>query len=171
MIERSANFKAWFGWFSDTSQEPATYIDGCERVPGWLAEGNRDFLAFRDELATHIRESSYPPLPNSSQWTTDEWLRSIWYDVFGPDAPPGDPYPVDAEDWGRIRLTPYMLHAVDEDDEGGSDGAADWLARRGLTAAGVYNAPAGTMVNFRPEPADYAEHLRRATEAGLREDG
>lgn len=97
-------------------------------------------------------------------------MRSIWYDVFGPDTPPGDPYPVPADDWGRVRLTPYMLHAVDENDEGSSDGAADWLARRGLTAAAVYNAPAETMVNFRPEPAGFSERLKRLNEAGLRDD-
>ena len=171
MISRSEAFRGWLGtWFGDVSQDVAGYIEGCEKAPTWLAENRDDFRAFRDELAVHIRESSYPPLPNSSQWMTDEWLRDLWYDTFGPDAPPGDPFPVPAEAWGTTRLTIYMLHAVDEDEEDGSDGASEWLAARGLDAKAVYDA-ISTATQRRPEPADYAEHLRRATEAGLREDG
>ncbi|WP_026874388.1 hypothetical protein [Jiangella gansuensis] len=169
MIPRSKSFRSWFAWFSDTSQEPGMYIDGCERVPEWLAEENAAFLEFRDELATHIRESSLPPPRNETQWSTDEWLRGIWYDVFGPEASPGDPYPVPGEQWGRIRFTDYMLHAVGEDDESSTDGAADWLARHGLEAQEIYDASTDSMVNVRPQPEDYLDHLKRLTEAGLRE--
>ncbi|MBB5787654.1 hypothetical protein [Jiangella mangrovi] len=170
MTPRSTNFRSWFAWFSDTSQEPGSYIEACERVSEWLAEDNQAFIEFRDELATHIRDSSLPPRRNDTQWGTDEWLRDIWFDAFGPEPAPGDPYPVPADHWGRVRFTDYMLHAVDEDDEGSSDGAAAWLAQRNLTAQGVYAAFSREMTR-RPEPEGYAEHLRRATEAGLREDG
>ncbi|TDC51880.1 hypothetical protein E1212_10755 [Jiangella ureilytica] len=170
MIPRSKNFRGLLGgWFSVETHIPG-YIEACERVPAWLAEGKQEIIDFRDELAVHIRDSSYPALPSMTQWGTDEWLRDLWFDAFGPDTPPGDPYPVPAADWGTTRLTPYMLHAVDEDDEGSSEGAAAWLAQRDLTAQGVYGAFSHEMIR-RPEPADYADHLRRATEAGLREDG
>lgn len=170
MIPRSTAFARYIGTWFDTRDSADLYIEACERAPRRLADDTDSaFNAIRDEFAVHIRESSYPPLRNATQWTTDEWLRSIWFDVFGPEAPPGDPYPVPAHDWGSTRLTTYMLHAVDEDEEGSSDGAAEWLARRGLTAESVYNAPHDTMVNVRPQPADYLDHLKRLTEAGLRE--
>lgn len=168
MIPRSQNFRGFLGgWFS-AETDLKLYIEACERVPAWLAENNQGLIGFRDELATHIRDSSYPPRPNSSQWATDEWLRDLWFDAFGPEPAPGDPYPVPADHWGRVRLTDYMLHAVDEDEEGGSDGARVWLAARGLTAQGVYDAISGDTVR-RPEPADYADRLVRLSEAGLRE--
>ncbi len=170
MIPRTKNFRGWFGtWFSDTSQDPEPYIEGCESAPHWLAKGNTSFAEFRDELAVHIRDSSYPALRNTSQWSTDEWLRSIWYDVFGPEPPPQDPYPVPSDYWGRIRLTSYMLHAVDDEPDWGSPGAPDWLAQRGLTAEGVYNVRSHEMQNARPQPPDFIRHLEHLTKAGLRE--
>ncbi len=170
MIPRSETFRGWLGtWFGDVSQDVAGYVEACEKAPAWLDENRDHFRTFRDELAVHIRESSYPPLPNLSQWATDEWLRDLWYDAFGPATPPEDPYPVPAADWGTTRLTTYMLHAVDEDEEGSSDGAAAWLAARGLTAEGVYDAISGDTVR-RPEPDDYADRLARLTAAGLREE-
>ncbi|SDU20437.1 hypothetical protein [Jiangella alkaliphila] len=169
MTPRSTNFRSWFAWFSDTSQEADSYIEGCERVPEWLAEGNQGFIEFRAELATHIKESSLPPRRNESQWGMDEWLRDIWFDAFGPEPAPGDPYPVPLDRWGRVRFTDYLLHAVGEDDEDSSPGAAAWLAARGLDAATVTATPDGEMENVRPEPADYADRLARLTEAGLRE--
>ncbi|TDE00319.1 hypothetical protein [Jiangella asiatica] len=169
MIPRSKNFRSWFAWFSDTSQEPRHYIDGCERVLQWLAEDAEGFSQFREELAAHIRDSSLPPPRRETQWTTDEWLRGVWFDAFGPEPPPDDPYPVPAEQWGRVRFTDYMLHAVDEDEEGSSDGAAEWLARHGLTAQGIHDAPTDGMMNVRPQPEDYLDRLKRLTEAGLRE--
>lgn len=169
MIPRSETFRGWLStWFGDVSQDVAGYLEGCEKAPAWLEENRDGFRVFRDELALHIRDSSYPPLRNSSQWSTDEWLRDLWFDVFGAETPAEDPYPVPADDWGGARLTTYMLHAVDEDEEGSSDGAAAWLAARGLTAKGVHDAISGPLQR-RPEPGDYADHLRRATEAGLRE--
>lgn len=173
MIPRSENFRRWFGtWFSDTSQEVEPYVQGCEQAPRWLAEGEPGFVEFRDELAIHIRDSSYPPPPRMSQWGTDEWLRDVWYDVFGPEPPPGDPYPVPADHWGRVRLTDYLLEAVGEDDEDSSDGADAWLEQRGLTHRMVYEAfsiPVEQSLNVRPQPDDYLDHLRRLEEAGLRE--
>lgn len=170
MIPRSQNFRGYLGgWFS-AETDLRLYIEACERVPAWLGEKNQGILEFRDELATHIRESSLPPRLNDSQWGTDEWLRDLWFDAFGPEAPPGDPYPVPADEWGRVRLTDYMLHAVDEDEEGSSDGAAAWLAARGLVAKGVYDAISGQTAR-RPEPDDYVDRLTRLTEAGLREAG
>lgn len=173
MIGLSWNFRTWLGWFGGgSSQEPDIYIEGCEQVPEWLAAGNPDFLAFRDELATHIRESSFPPSHNETQWSTDEWLRSVYYDAFGPDAPEGDPYPVPTEHWGGVRLTDYMLQAVDQDDEWSSDGAPAWLTARGLTYQDIDDSlrmPQREWRNSRPQPADYLDHLERLTKAGLRE--
>jgi hypothetical protein len=170
VIARSEVFRGWLGtWFDDVSQDVAGYIEGCEKAPAWLEENRDGFRTFRDELAVHIRESSYPPLPGVSQWATDEWLRDLWFDTFGPEVPSGDPYPVPDADWGTSRLTTYMLHAVDEDDEGASDGAPEWLAARGLTAKGVYDAISSATIR-RPEPDDYDERLAQLTEAGLRED-
>lgn len=173
MIPRSENFRGWFGtWFSDISQEVDTYLTGCETARRWLADDAAGFAEFRHELAAHIRDSSYPPPRGESQWSTDEWLRDIWYDVFGPDSPAGDPYPVSAGHWGRVRLTSYMLHAVDDRDS--SPGTAEWLARRGLTASGIYAAfstPVTQMLNVRPQPGDFADRLRRLTVAGLRQPG
>ncbi|SEF12435.1 hypothetical protein [Jiangella alba] len=169
MIPRTKAFARYIGTWFDTTDSADLYIEACERAPKRLAEdADGSFHAIRDEFAAHIRDSSNPPMRGSSQWATDEWYRSVWYDLFGPEAPPGDPYPVPADQWGRERLTDYMLHAVDEDEEGSSEGAAAWLAARGLTAQGVYDAISGETVR-RPEPEGYADHLRRLTEAGLRE--
>ncbi|WP_053204586.1 hypothetical protein [Jiangella muralis] len=169
MIPRTKDFARYIGTWFDTTDSADMYVEACERAPQRLAEdADGSFRAIRDELAVHVRDSSYPPLPNSSQWATDEWLRDLWYDVFGPEAPPGDPYPVPAGDWGTTRLTTYMLHAVDEDEEGSSAGAAAWLAARALTARGVYDAISAETVR-RPEPDGYADRLRRLADAGLRE--
>lgn len=172
MISRSEHFLGWLGAWFDNTGEPQPYIDGCERVPKWLAEKNEGFLAFTDELAVHIRESSYPSRRNETQWSTDEWLRSIYYDIFGPADAPGDPYPVPPDRWGRVRFTSYMLHGVDDEPEWSSPGATAWLTQRGLTHEGVhgaYSLPRQPMQNVRPQPSDYIDHLERLTTAGLRE--
>ena len=170
MIPRTKAFARYIGTWFDTTDSADMYIEACERAPKRLAEdADGSFHAIRDEFAAHIRDSSNPPLYGSTQWVTDEWYRSIWYDVFGPEAPPGDPYPVPAEDWGSALVTTYMIYTVDDDGEAGSDGTPEWLAVRGLIGTDVYDAISSAMLR-RPEPDDYADHLRRATEAGLRED-
>ena len=159
---------SWFGL--DT--EPDLYIEACESMDAWLTRGDDRIPGYRDELAAHLRDSSYPPLPHTSQWETDEWLRDTWYDAFGPEPTPGDAYPVPAADWGHVRLTPYMLHAVDEDPEQSSDGAPAWLERRGLTPADVDAAvslPADQAPHLRPAPDDWFDHLRRLTDDGRRD--
>ncbi|WP_106535520.1 hypothetical protein [Haloactinopolyspora alba] len=103
---------------------------------------------------------------------TDEWLRNVWYDAFGPEPAPGDPYPVPAEDWGHRRLTDYMLHAVNETPELSSAGAPAWLETRGLTFADISAAvdlSATQSVGFRSAPEGWLEHLKDLTDRGLRE--
>ena len=170
MIPRTKAFARYIGTWFDTTDSADMYIEACERAPKRLAEdADGSFHAIREEFAAHIRDSSNPPLRGSSQWVTDEWYRNIWYDVFGPEAPPGDPYPVPADHWGSTRVTTYIIFAVNDEPEASSDGAPEWLAARGLTAKGAYDAISSSTLR-RPEPEGYADHLRRATEAGLRED-
>lgn len=169
MIPRTKAFARYIGTWFDTTDSADMYIEACERAPSRLAEdGDDSFHAIRDEFAAHIRDSSNPALRGSTQWATDEWYRSIWYDVFGPEAPPGDPYPVAPADWGSTRVTTYMIYAVNDEPEAMSDGAPEWLAARGLDATAVYDAISSATLR-RPEPDGYADHLRRLTDAGLRE--
>lgn len=171
----SENFKDYFSTgFGMSEYEPEFYIEACEEAPEMLADDeDGDYHAFRDELAAHIRDSSYPPTSAiDSQWMTDEWLRNIWYDAFGPEPPPGDPFPVPAEDWGHRRLTDYMLHAVNRSPEHSSPGAPAWLEARGLTFADISAAirlSATQSVGFRSAPDGWFDHLREVTRRGLRE--
>ena len=177
MIPQSQNFSDFFGaGFTLADDEPGVYIEACDDVPEQLADDpDGDFHAFRDEFAAHIRDSSYSPWSaGDSQWITDEWLRNVWYDAFGPEPAPGDPYPVPPEDWGRRRLTPYMLHGVRRNPASGSSGVASWLEARGLTAediaAGVELSVTAFSVSFRPAPEGWLERLHDLTERGLREE-
>lgn len=157
-------------WFDDVNQ-PAAYVEGCENAPRWLDDPDGDATAFRDELAALVRDSSYPPDEWESQWTTNEWLRGLWFDAFGPEPPPGDPFPVSPDDWGHSRLTPYLLLGVRGDASTSSPGAAAWLDRRGLSFADVEDAKAARRAGapgLRPEPPGWADHLRQRTAAGAR---
>lgn len=173
MTPWSRKFQQMFGWFALADDEPGLYIEAIEEVPARLADdASGGYHAFREEFAVHIRESSFPPSSPNSQWITDEWLRDIWYDAFGPEPAPGDPYPVPAEHWGLLRQTDYMIYAVKETPERSSPGAAAWLERRGLTFAEVRDGvlrPAAESVNFRPAPEGWLVHLKDLTERGLRE--
>ncbi|TDC53090.1 hypothetical protein E1212_06635 [Jiangella ureilytica] len=174
MIPESENFKEYFGGgFGMADNLPEFYIEACEEVAEMLADDeDGSYHAFRDEFAAHIRDSSFSPLPRTSQWITDEWLRNVWYDAFGPEPPPEDPYPVPTQDWGRRRLTRYMLHAVNQTPEVSSPGAPAWLAARGLTfadvAAGVEWSATAQSVSFRPAPEGWLERLHDLTARGLR---
>ncbi|WP_074946765.1 hypothetical protein [Jiangella alba] len=171
----SSNFRQFFGsGFGMADDVPDFYVEACEEAPSRLAaRANETYRAFRDEFARHLSESSYPPhSAGESQWTTDEWLRNVWYDAFGPEPAPDDPYPVPAEQWGRRRITDYMVHAVRRTPELSSPGAPAWLEARGLTfadvAAGVeWSATAGGVA-FRPAPEGWLERLNDLTARGLR---
>lgn len=171
MITRTDNFRGWFRtWFGVAHSEPAGYLQGVERAGEWLADPASGLAEFRAELAGHIRDSSYPvDARTRGQWATDEWLRNIYFDAFGPQPPAGDPYPVPADAW-RTRLTDYALDGVGLDPDTASDGARDWLAARGLTFEDVAAAHADPdATNFRAQPDGYGERLRELSVAGLRE--
>ncbi|SEF16883.1 hypothetical protein [Jiangella alba] len=175
MIGMSHNFKVFFsGGFGMADHEPDLYVEACEDVPEMLADDDGDYQAFREEFAAHIRDSSFPPSSSlDSQWMTDEWLRNVWYDAFGPQPPPGDPYPVPPEHWGHLRQTDYMIYAVKDTPEQSSPGAATWLERRGLTSSNVRAGvlrPASESVNFRDAPEGWLERLHDLVERGLREE-
>ncbi|TDD97247.1 hypothetical protein [Jiangella asiatica] len=176
MIAMSQTFKAFFsGGFGQVDYEPDLYVEAVEEVLKTLADDETGgYQVLRDEFAAHIRESSFPPSSSlDSQWTTDEWLRDVWYDAFGPEPPPGDPYPVPTEHWGHLRQTDYMIYAVKDTPEHSSPGAAAWLERRGLTfgevRAGVLR-PAAECINVRPAPEGWFERLHDLVERGLREE-
>jgi hypothetical protein len=175
MTPPSENFTEYFGGGLGLADEtPEAYIEACEEASAMLSDDeDGSFHAFRDEFAQHIRESSYPPhRVADSQWITDEWLRNVWYDAFGPEPPAGDPYPVPAEDWGRRRRTPYMMYAVNQRPELSSPGVPDWLEARGLTFddvnAGVGVSLTGQFASARPAPEGWLERLHDLTERGLR---
>lgn len=175
MTPMSSNFRQFFGsGFGMADDVPDFYVEACEEAPSKLVDGaNESYRAFRDEFARHLSESSYPPhSAGESQWTTDEWLRNVWYDAFGPEPAPDDPYPVPAEQWGRRRITDYMVHAIRRTPELSSPEAPAWLEARGLTfadvAAGVeWSATAGGVA-FRPAPDGWLERLHDLTARGLR---
>ncbi|SDU48470.1 hypothetical protein [Jiangella alkaliphila] len=175
MIPESSNFKTFFsGGFGIADHEPDLYIQAIEDLRGMLANDEGGHVhAFREEFAAHIRDSSFTPLPRSSQWMTDEWLRDIWYDAFGPEPAPGDAYPVPQEDWGHRRVTDYMLHAVNQTRELSSPSAPDWLEARGLTFDDIEAAVESSetrSVGFRSAPEGWLERLRDLVERGLREE-
>lgn len=165
MTERTENLRLWIGNWFDDSGDPDSYVEGCDRAAEWLVDPDQgaNFRAFRDELAAHIRDSSLRSLAGDEpQWNDDEWHRNLYYDLFGPDAPPDDPYPVPAEDWGRTRDTPYLFWLPKTADRLSESNKA-WLARRGLT----YADREGN--HRRPEPAGYQERLERLTREGARQ--
>lgn len=175
MITVSKNFKLFFsGGFGMADHEPDIYVEACEEVPEMLADDpEEDYQSFREEFAAHIRDSSFPPTSvGHTQWMTDEWARNVWYDAFGPEPPPGDPYPVPLEHWGHLRQTDYMFYAVKDTPERSSPGAAAWLEQRGLTLAEVRAGvlrPSEECINFRSAPEGWLEHLKALTDQGLRE--
>lgn len=174
MIPMSDTFRDFFaGGFGAADHEPEVYIEACEEVPEMLADDDGDYHAFRDELAVHIRDSSFPPASSGdTQWMTNEWLRNVWYDAFGPVAPPGDPFPVPQGDWGHSRLTDYMIHAIRKQPEMCSPGAPAWLEARRLTIAHIGAAvklSATQSVGFRSAPEGWLEHLKDLTDRGLRD--
>ncbi len=175
MMPISRNFKAFFSsGFGMATYEPSFYVEACEEAPEMLANDTTgNYRAFRDEFAAHIRDSSFaPPSEGDTQWMTNEWLRNIWYDAFGPEPPPGDPFAVPQEHWGHRRLTDYMVYAVNETPEFSSPGAPAWLEARGLTFADVNAAvelSATQSVGFRSAPEGWLEHLKQLTDRGLRE--
>lgn len=177
MTPPSENLREYFGsGFGVADELPESYVEACEEVPEMLAEDDDgSYHAFRDELARHIRDSSYPPDRSAdSQWITDEWLRNVWFDAFGPEPPPGDPYPVSREDWGRRRQTPYMQYAVQSTPERSSAGAPAWLEARGLAFkdvnAGVGISLTGQAASTRPAPEGWLERLHDLIARGLREE-
>ncbi|PZF85018.1 hypothetical protein [Jiangella anatolica] len=165
MTERTENLRLWIGNWFDDSGDPDGYVEGCNRAPEWLDDPDQreSLLAFRDELAAHIRDSSLQSLAGSEpQWNNDEWHRNLYYDLFGPEAPPGDPYPVPPEDWGHRRQTPYLFWLPKRADRL-SEANRAWLAKRGLT-----HEDRGDH-HRRPEPPDYQQRLERLTREGARQ--
>jgi len=167
-------FREAFGTgFGIADDVPSIYVECIEESPAKLARGDERYLQFKEEFAAHIRDSSFPPpYEGDTQWMTDEWLRNIWYDAFGPEPLPGDPFPVPHKDWGRRRLADYMIYAVNETPEFNSPGAPAWLEARGLTFADVNAAvelSATQSVGFRSAPEGWLEHLKQLTDRGLRE--
>lgn len=125
---------------------------------------------FRDELAAHIRDSSYGPLGSETQWGTDEILRNLWFDVFGVEPPPGDPYPVPPERWARHRRTVYLRNIQWWAPDLVPERTRTWLGARGLTVDDVaaFHEPGADNEFLRPEPAGYRERLAELTAQGLR---
>ncbi|HEY9407993.1 MAG TPA: hypothetical protein VIP77_00300 [Jiangellaceae bacterium] len=172
MVPSTTNFEQYLRtWFDEVNVSDA-YVEASENAATWVVgEADGTTAEFRDELAAHIRDSSYPPDEYESQWTTDEWLRGIWYDAFGPEAPPGDPFVVPAEAWGRTRISWYMLLAVRRDAADSSPGASEWLRVRGLDFADIDRAKAARRAGTagpRPEPPGWFDRLQRLTDEGYR---
>ncbi|SDT55417.1 hypothetical protein [Jiangella sp. DSM 45060] len=167
MTETTRNYDRILGnWFTGVDNDPDGYTEGCESVAKWEREPERSeqLAAFKKELAAHVRDSSDTPLSKrETQWLNDEWLRNLWYDLFGPEPAPGDPYPVPAEEWGHPRETPYIEYAVG-DEADSTEAEKAWLAQRGLTHADIRR---GYSWRQQP-PADYADRLARLTAEGRR---
>lgn len=170
-MEISENFRRWREVFSDGEGELIEYyVEACDDVPGWLATNFNDLRGFRDELAAHIRDSSVGPFPSETQWTTDEYLRDLWFDVFGAEPPPGDPYPVPRERWGRRRMTTYMEDIPYRHPERVRPETRAWLEARGVTLEDVaaYYQPGAEVEYSRPEPPGFRKRLAELTAAGRR---
>lgn len=146
------------------------YIEACQKVPTWMETNHDDIHRFRDELAAHIRDSSYGPYPAETQWSTDEILRDLWFDVFGIGPPPGDPYPVPTERWGRHRMTTFLRHFPWQQPDLIQPADRDWLAARNLTLddLAAYREPGAERDYLRPEPDGYRERLAELTAQGRR---
>ena len=170
-MQISENFREWRQEFSDGGGELRDfYMEACEKVPEWLESNFNDIRGFRDELAAHIRDSSVGPFPSETQWTTDEILRDLWFDVFGPEPPPGDPYPVPPENWGCRRMTTYMEDIPTKDTSRVPESTRRWLAARGVTFEDLaaYHEPGAEVEYSRPEPPGFRQRLDELTAAGRR---
>ena len=170
-MEISKNFRWWRGQFSDGGGELLDlYMEECENVPEWLESNFHDIRGFRDELAAHIRDSSVGPFAYETQWGTDESLRNLWFDVFGAEPPPGDPYPVPQDRWGRHRMTTYMRDLPAADRSRLPESTLRWLAARGVTFEDLaaYREPGTDREYSRPEPPGFRKRLDELTAAGRR---
>ncbi|WP_053208227.1 hypothetical protein [Jiangella muralis] len=170
-MQISENFREWRQEFSDGGGELRDfYMEACENVPAWLESNFNDIRGFRDELAAHIRDSSVGPFPSETQWGTDEILRDLWFDVFGAEPPPGDPYPVPQDRWGRHRMTTYMEDIPTTDTSRVPEPTRHWLAARGVTFddLAAYREPGADVEYSRPEPAGFRTRLDELTAAGRR---
>lgn len=170
-MEQTPEFDRWMQVFSNDQAELLDmYYDACESVPQWLEANHNDILGFRDELAAHIRDSSEPPYSSETQWTTDEILRNLWFDVFGSEPPPDDPYPVQRERWGRHRMTTYMRDIPYRHPERVRPETRAWLEARGVTIddLAAYREPGAEVEYSRPEPAGFRKRLDELTAAGRR---
>lgn len=170
-MQISENFREWRQEFSDGGGELRDfYMEACESVPEWLESNFNDIRGFRDELAAHIHDSSVGPFPSETQWSTDEILRDLWFDVFGVEPPPGDPYPVPRDRWGRYRMTTYMEDIPTKDTSRVSEATRQWLETRGVTFEDLaaYHQPGAEVEYSRPEPPGFRDRLAELTAAGKR---
>ncbi|MBB5789911.1 hypothetical protein [Jiangella mangrovi] len=170
-MEISENFRRWRQEFSDYGGDLIDfYVEACDNVPAWLDSNHENIRGFRDELAGHIRDSSVGPFPSETQWTTDEYLRNLWFDVFGAEPPQDDPYPVPRERWGRHRMTTYMRDIPYRHPERVRPEALTWLEARGVTIEDLaaYREPGAEVEYSRPEPPGFRDRLAELTAAGKR---
>lgn len=171
MVITSTTFGRFLTTWFDPIRVPRSYVEGCELAPAWRTDPSSPVHAFRVELAAHVRDSSYPPPEDESQWSSDEVLRGLWYDVFGAEPVPDDPFPVPPEAWGRDRVSWYLLLGVGADKYYSSPGAPAWLAARGLSfesVAAVKELRRAGGAQPRPAPQNWAEHLDALSRAGRR---
>lgn len=170
-MEITEHFLKWKRRFSNDQAELLEfYYEACHNVPEWMATNHDDIHRFHDELAAHIRDSSYGPKSTETQWGTDEILRDLWFDIFGIEPPPDDPYPVPSERWARHRMTKFMRDITWRKPDRIPQPDYDWLAARGLTLddLGAYREPGAERDYLRPEPPGYRERLAELTAQGRR---
>ena len=158
--------------------DPAEYLLFCARTTH-LAATNKlpdHMRKLRDDLARCIRSSSHRPLTlDTPQWANDEWMRDLWFDLFGPEPAPGDPYPVPRDDWGSIRWTSAMRTLATHDAHPGSHlhaQTATWCRIRQLTPSQLMTTRGtdadANLEHRRPEPTGYRDRLRRYVAEGTR---
>lgn len=169
-MERTETFNRWMQQAAYMPEVGESYDWICHNAQTFLEDDRSDIRTFRDELAAHIRDSSYAPNPAWTQWMHDEHLRDLWFDLFGPEPPPGDPYPVPRERWGRHRMTDYMQGLQWRHPEWMHQPAHDWLAARGVTwdDLAAYHSPGAERDYSRPEPAGYRKRLAELAAEGRR---
>lgn len=152
--------------------DPDEYLRFCS-VTAHLTETDAmpdHLVELRDTIAAHLRDSSHRPLGlDTSQWINDEWMRDLWFDVFGPEPVPDDPYPVPGDDWGSVRWTPFMHHlaAHGAHDECDLDQAAATWFRTHRVPRG-HATPSADDPTYRPEPDGYHDRLDRLIHDGTR---